>query len=99
MLMESRSPRRPACCGDEPCGRAEFVKLVTPDDQMEPYVDRLAREVAGECPVLDSDGLAECFEYVFELSRECVLFDRFCAAYRSKREGMVQAGDKRATNL
>ena len=84
--MKPRFDRRPSCCGDEPCGRAEFVKLITPDDPMEPHVDRVAREVAGGCTRLDDDRLAECFEYVFELPRECVLFDRFREAYTKERD-------------
>ncbi len=74
--------RRTSCCGDEPCGRAEFVELITPDDALERSVDRIAREVARACNPLDGDIVAECFAYVFDLSRECVLCDRFCAAYR-----------------
>ncbi len=83
--MKSRFDRRPSCCSDEPCGRAEFVKLITPDDPLEHSVDRVAREVARACNPLDGHRLPECFEYVFDLSRECVLCDRFCAAYRAER--------------
>ena len=89
--MKPRFDRRPSCCGDEPCGRAEFVKLITPDDPLEPHVDRVAHEVAGGCNPLYGDRLAECFEYVFELSRECVLFDRFCAAYRLERDRLTRS--------
>jgi hypothetical protein len=78
--------RRPACCGDEPCGRAESVKLITPHDPLEPHVDRAAREAASACTPLDGDKLAECFEYVFDLSRDCVLFERFREVYTKERK-------------
>ncbi len=68
-----------------PCGRAEYVRMILPDDPMEGHVDRLAREVAAECPSMAAGDLARCFEHVFELSRECVMFDRFCAAYQAER--------------
>ncbi len=89
--MKPRFDRRPSCCGDEPCGRAEFVKLVTPDDPLEPHVDRVAREVASGCNPLDGDRLVDCFEYVFELSHECVLFDRFRAAYHTERDRLTRS--------
>ena len=85
-MMKETLSRRPSCCGDEECGRAVYIRLMAPQTPFEHDIDRIAVEIAQNCPLLDSNGLADCFSHVFELSAECRLFDRFCSAYQTRRD-------------
>jgi hypothetical protein len=86
-MVPPPSPTR-RCCNEETCPRVVVSCILEADDPIEGRVDTAASLVAQTCSDLNSDELEGCFTGLFGIPAECLLFERFRAAYQTERDAL-----------
>ncbi len=97
--FERRGPRidrgdaRECGCSEQThCAGRRMDAFVARHLPLAERVQRVAAEVAHICTGMDESALGDCFVELFDLPRDCKMFEKFCAAYRTNDVRRSPAG-------